>query len=372
MNELVEIIQLINTENIGPITFYKLINKFGSAAEALKNLPPKYKIFPRSKAKLEIDLANSKKIQILTFWDEKYPNRLRDIPDAPPLLYVLGNVDLLNHELSISVVGARNASINGRKAISKIAYDLTNNDILVISGMAKGIDTAAHKGAMYGKEQRGPTIAVLGTGVDVVYPTENKLLYEQIIVQGAVISEFPIGTMAQTQNFPRRNRIVSALSLGTLVGEASINSGSLITSRLALEQGKDVYAIPGNPADSRSNGPNKLIKEGAQLVESVEDILNSITISNNKKIKPFEEYKQRDLFVIPIDKSEKSVNIRQINEQKSIVDYITLDGVDKDEIIRESGLSPSDVSAQLMDLELSGIIEKKVGNKVALISQKKR
>ncbi|MFV0627106.1 MAG: DNA-processing protein DprA [Alphaproteobacteria bacterium] len=372
MDHLVDIIQLINSENIGPITFYKLIDKFGSAAEALKNLPPKFKPFPRSKAKLELDLARDKQIQILSYQDVNYPSRLREIPDAPPILYVKGNISLLKHELSVAVVGSRNATITGRKIISKISYDLTNNDILVISGMAKGIDTAAHKGAMYAKEQKGPTVAVLGTGVDVIYPSENKELYEQIIAQGVVISEFPIETKAQVQNFPRRNRLVSALSLGTLVGEASINSGSLITSRLALEQGKDVYAIPGNPADSRSNGSNKLIKEGAILVETVDDILSSITISNNKKIKPFEDYVPKDLFAIPIDKSEKNVNIRQINENKPIIELITLDGVERDEIIRASGLDASEVSMQLLDLELSGIIEKKVGNKIALVSLKKK
>ncbi|MDD4557154.1 MAG: DNA-processing protein DprA [Alphaproteobacteria bacterium] len=372
MNNLVDFIQLINTENIGPVTFYKLIDKFGSAAEALKNLPPKYKLFPRSKAKLELDLAKSKNIHILSYQDEAYPSALRQLADAPPILYVKGKIELLNHELAIAIVGSRHASINGRKTISKLAYELTNNEILIISGMARGIDTAAHKGAMYAKEQTGPTIAVLGCGVDVVYPLENKVLYEQICQQGIVLSEFPIGTEPQPQNFPRRNRIVAALSIGTLVGEASINSGSLITARLALEQGKDIYAIPASPSDSRSNGSNKLIKEGAILVDSVEDILNSITISNNKKIKPFEAYAQQELFVKPIDKSEKSVNIRQIYEHKDIISFITPEGVDKDEIIRESGLSASEVSMQLMDLELSGIIEKRVGNKVALVSRKKR
>lgn len=208
--QLLDWIQLINSGNIGPVTFYKLIDFYQSAEAALEALPKlkKYKLCSRDFAKRELDKAYAKGIRILTKLDNAYPENLQHIEDAPPVLYVWGNAALLNAPLSLSVVGARNASINGRKTASHLAYDLTNNGVLIISGMARGIDSAAHKGAMYAKKQCGETIAVLGTGVDVIYPAENAKLYDQIKEQGAVISEFPLGTEAQSSNFPRRNRIV--------------------------------------------------------------------------------------------------------------------------------------------------------------------
>lgn len=366
-NKLVEYIQLINTENIGPITFYKLLDQFHNAENVIKNLPDKYKLFPRSKAVEQIDLAKLKKIEIISFEDERYPSRLREIPDAPPILYAKGNIELLSHEPCIAIVGARNASINGRKTISKFAYELTNNDILIISGMAKGIDTSAHKGAMHAKNQKGPTIAVVGTGLDIVYPTENKDLYEQISSQGLAISEFPIGTTPQSQNFPRRNRIISALSNGILVGEASVKSGSLITARMGLEQGKDIFAIPGNLDDFRGAGPNKLIKDGANLVEDVFDIVENLNISSTKKIKPL--YTQKDIFINSLDNEKKIVNIQNQNndcENTNILSLLTTSGVHIDDIIRDSKLSPAQVSMMLLELELDGKIEKRLGNIFAL------
>lgn len=371
--EIIDRIQLINSENIGPITFYKLLQQYKTAAKALAELPPKYKIFPRAKAQTELELAKKKGIHILSFEDELYPANLKELEDAPPLLYVKGNPELLNHPLSVSIVGARNASINGRKLASKIAYELTNNEVLVISGMARGIDTAAHKGAMHAKNQSAPTIAVLGTGVDVIYPNENKELYEQIAAQGAVISEFPLGTEPQAGNFPRRNRIVSALSLGTLVVEATLHSGSLITARLAMEQGRDVFAVPGNPVESRSLGPNKLIKEGAVLIENSEDILNVLSITNNHQIKKLHSHIQKDLFAKPLDKEKNNVDIpkqsKSDNSEKKVLDYLSANGVYVDEIIRDSGLDASSVSLQLLELEMDGKIERQVGNKVALIKR---
>lgn len=359
--DLVSQIQLINTEGVGPVTFFKFINEYGSAQEALKHLPPKFKLFPKDKAQREIELAKHKGVKIISYLDNEYPENLKQLPDAPPLLYVLGNIELLQHPVSLSIVGARNASVNGRKTASRISYDLTNNDVLIISGMAKGIDAAAHKGAMYAKSQTGPTIAVLGTGVDVIYPLENKNLYEQIKVQGAIISEFPMGTEPQPNNFPRRNRIVSALSNGTLVAEATTKSGSLITARLANEQGKDVFAIPGSPLDARSSGPNQLIKEGAVLVESFEDIINHLAITNHKQIKSFVDKKPQP---VRIEKKAKSEPVSDLET------YLSHDGIDIDELIRVTGLDSSELSLKLLELELSGRIERQIGNKVALIGKR--
>lgn len=362
--QLIDWLQLINTENIGPITFYKLLQKYGSISVALDELSHthRYNIYPRNKALEEINTANKNGVKIISFNSEFYPEGLKQLEDAPPLLYVLGNIELLKHPLTLSVVGARNASINGRKMASKISYDLTNNNILIVSGMARGIDSAAHKGAMYAKNQKGPTIAVLGTGIDVVYPAENLALYNQIREQGIIISEFPLGTQAQTGNFPRRNRIVAALSLGTLVVEATSHSGSLITARLALEQGKDIFAIPGSPQDTRALGPNKLIKDGATLVENADDILEALCINNQKQITQYVDKLEKN-----VDIPQKQISDNTTKETISLIDCMNKEGVLVDELIRSSGLSPQEVFSKLLELEMDGRIERQPGNKVALI-----
>lgn len=374
--EILARLRLINTEGIGPISFYKLLDNYHTAEEALKNLPPKFRLFSEAQAEYELKLAQSKNIKLIAFDDSVYPQKLRELEDAPPFIYVLGRTDILNHTPSVAIVGARNASINGRKLASKIAYDLTNSNVLVISGMARGIDTAAHKGAMYALNQQGPTIAVLGTGADVVYPAENQAVYEQIAEQGAVVSEFLLGTSAQSNNFPRRNRIVSALADATLVVEAGIHSGSLITARLALEQGRDVFAVPGSPIEARATGPNKLIREGAFLAESAEDILSNLNLSRHKKIKPLPRASQEDLFAKPLDKVKNNVDIpQQPDNSKSelkVIDCLTAEGVYVDEIIRATGLDSATVSLELLELEMDGRIERQVGNKVALIKKAKK
>lgn len=361
--EIIDCLQLINSENVGPVTFYKLLKEYKSLKAALEVLPrlKTVSLCPRSAAVQMFEQARAQKIQLISFKNPLYPQSLKQLNDAPPLLYVLGNPALLQHPLGISIVGARNASINGRKLASKIAFELTNNDILVASGMARGIDSSAHKGALYAKKQQGPTLAVLGTGVDVPYPNENKELYHQIIEQGVVISEFPLGSKARIQNFPRRNRLISALTSGTLVVEATLHSGSLSTARFALEQGKDIFAVPGSPQDGRALGPNKLIKDGAILVENADDILEVLSTTHHKQINEY------------VDKLQKNVDIPAVENEyiseppASIIDYISCDGVYVDEIIRASGLDASEVSLALLELEMNGRIMRQVGNKVALI-----
>lgn len=368
--KILDWLQLINTDGVGPITFYKLTEKFGSAAEALRNLGDKYQKFPRQKAVEEFENARKKGIYIICRDDEYYPPNLKNIDDCPPLLYVLGNPEILKFPLSVSIVGARNASVAGRKTASKIAYDLTNSDIVVVSGMARGIDAAAHKGAMYAKNQLGPTIAVLGTGVDTVYPAENRELYEQIARQGVLISELPLGTKAQVSNFPRRNRIVSAISCATLVVEATMHSGSLITAKTALEQGREIFAVPGSPLDDRSSGPNHLIKEGAYLTESAEDIINVLSGSKHQSVKT---YKNELLFDIVLDNKENNddipKNTKPMNQDR-LLDFITPEGVYVDELIRLSGLDGAEVSLNLLEMEMSGKIVRQVGNKVALAKKR--
>ena len=374
--ELIDWIQLINSDGIGPVSFYKLLNKHGSAAEALKYLSETQLLYPRKDAEYVLKKAQQLKVAIIARTDELYPQNIAELNDAPPILFVKGRTDILNYPLTVSIVGSRNATVNGRKIASKIAYDLTQNDVIVTSGMARGIDTAAHKGALYAKEQQGATIAVLGTGVDVPYPAENNALYEQICEQGAVISEFVLGTTPQAANFPRRNRLVSAMGVGTLVVEASLNSGSLITARTALEQGKDIFAVPGSPLDGRSAGANKLIREGAILTESADDILQTLTFTQNQQIK---NYTLHSAKVKPLDKPQKNDNIcaqTDTAETKSNAEALTAlippEGIGIDELIRTGGGNAEQTMMMITELELEGVIERVNGSTLALKDRKNR
>lgn len=369
-NKILDYIQLINSANIGPVTFYKLLRQYGSAEAALAALPAGRRTFSRSAAQKEFELARRQNTRLLAFDDPEYPENLRAAEDAPPVIYVREQINCLRQPLSLSIVGARNASLNGRKLASQISCELTSQGIMIVSGMARGIDTAAHKGAMFALNRSGSTVAVLGTGIDIAYPAENQKLCEQIAGQGAVISEFPLGTEPSAGNFPRRNRIVSALTDGTLVVEASLHSGSLITARLALEQGRDVFAVPGFPTDERSAGPNKLIKDGAFLVENAEDILNVLSADARRKIPRTPRPVQTDLFVKPLDKESKTADIPDTaspDRETDILSLLTPAGVYVDELIRVSGLDSAAVSLRLLELEMEGRIERQVGNKVALI-----
>lgn len=373
-DDLIDIIRLIGSDGIGAVSFTKYVKKFGSVSAALSAVSIKKTIMSLNEAREEIEYAQKKGIKIISYQDNKYPQKLLEIYDYPPILYALGDIDLLNYDLCVAVVGARNASIGGRKLASKIAYDLTENNVLVVSGMARGIDAAAHKGAMYAKNKSGPTIAVLGTGVDVIYPEENRELYADIAKQGVVISEFMLKTPAQIGNFPRRNRIISALSYGTLVVEATEHSGSLITAQSALEQGKDVFAVPGSPADARSAGPNKLIKEGAILTQSAADILDEI----KKPLKV--RAKNKDVMLLPLDKAENNVNISEQYEDvfvpneacepakdTDLLQHIGFDGVEIDELLRSVDMEQSKFFEKLLELEFEGVIVRTAGNKVVRV-----
>lgn len=369
-DDILDYLQLINTENIGHKTFFQLLDKFGSVKEALQNLPPRYTLYDRTKAKEELSLAKHLGVKILTSHSPEYPQSLLSIEDYPPILYARGHTELLNNHLCLAMVGARNASINGRKLAAQIAYDLTQQGIVIVSGMARGIDSSSHKGAMHANQKQGPTIAVLGTGIDIPYPSENKELYEQICQQGCLISEFPLGTSPQPHNFPRRNRIISGLSSAVLVAEANLHSGSLITAYTAAEQGRDVMAVPGSPLDGRSKGTNKLIKEGAYLVEDAGDILD-ILQNNYTQTRHLEP--QQNLFTHPLDNKTKTDNIPQEEKEEetttsmAVIDFLTPDGVYVDELIEISGLDSATVNAELLYLELEGKITRQAGNKVALI-----
>ena len=368
--EIYDWLRLVNTDGIGAITFAKLIRNYGSVAEALKILEKNGRKLPtQTWAETEFLNAERQNIKIILKCDNIYPQNLLALRDAPPILYAKGNLNLLSLAPPVAIVGSRNASLNARQITTKIAFDLTEKHILVISGMARGIDSSAHLGALEALDNCGPTIAVLGTGVDIIYPPENSDLYHRISEQGLILSEMPLGNSALGSSFPRRNRIISALSNGVLVSEASEKSGSLITANFAIKQQKQIFAIPGSPSDPRSAGPNKLLRAGAHMVETADDIIQVInTSSQNNSLKELPLFSD-DLFTMPLDNSSKTTNI-PTDRKLEIEEFLSTDAVNIDELIRVSGLDTATVMMQIVDLEMEGRIIRMPGNKIALNGKK--
>ncbi len=296
-------------------------------------------IGPLEKAvKRELSLLKEAGGKIITIKDDDYPKRLKDIYDPPALIYMRGEVKS-EDELAIAIVGSRKTSPYGRWFTEKIGQDLARHGITIVSGMARGIDSIAHQGALQGG---GRTIAVLGCGVDVIYPSENRNLFYQIIEQGAVLSEFPMGSRPEGGHFPRRNRIISGLSIGVVIVQASAKSGSLITAGYALEQGREIFAVPGNVGVEGSRGTNQLIKEGAKLVESTEDILEEI----------YPQWKREGETVPPAAPPAPDLSAGE----KTLYGLLGETPLHIDAIIRETQLDPGKVSSLLLNLELKGLI----------------
>ncbi len=278
--ERVAWLRLIRTENVGPITFMQLLRRFGTAAAALDALPElarrggrtrPIRICPRAEALREIETTAAAGARLVARGEPDYPQVLATLDDAPPVLALKGEAGL-GHRPAVAVVGARNASALGIRFARQIAAELAGRGLIVASGLARGIDRAAHEGAL-AAGTAGGTIAVLGAGIDVAYPAENAELQARIGEEGLLVAEMPTGTQPKPAHFPRRNRIIAGLALGTLVVEAALQSGSLITARLALEQGREVFAVPGSPLDPRCRGTNDLIRQGATLAEGADDVL---------------------------------------------------------------------------------------------------
>jgi len=361
--EVLDWLRLIRSQNVGPITFYKLLERFGTAGAALSALPDlakrggakTFKAHPKAEAEQEIEALGKLGGQIVLRTDGDYPPLLSQVEDAPPLLSVLGHAHLLKKR-TIAVVGARNASLNGKNFARQISADLGAAGLLIASGMARGLDAAAHEGAM-----DSGTVAVLGGGVDVVYPRENEALYHHLIERGVIISEVELGTKPQARHFPRRNRIISGMARGTVVVEASLNSGSLITARMALEQGREVFAVPGSPNDPRAAGCNKLLKQGANLTQNADDVLEviiPILTSPLSEPKPLNYQQQSPL---PVDEREIDKARAEIQEMLSPAP------VTVDELVRNCQFSLAAVSLVLLELELAGRLERHPGNRVSLI-----
>lgn len=286
---------------------------------------------------------------VLKLDDPRYPTLLKEIPDPPPLLFVQGDINCLQ-DWQLAIVGSRNPSASGRDSAFEFARYLASGGLHICSGLADGIDAAAHKGALAGG---GKTIAVVGTGLDRVYPAKNRELAHQIAGQGAIVSEFPLGTPPLAENFPRRNRIISGLSLGTLVVEAALRSGSLITARMAMEQGREVFAMPGSIHNPLARGCHQLIREGVKLVETAEHIL--------EELGAMAEFAQ--ITELPTDSQQSSRPVNDDAEYQQLFEHLGFDPIHIDELISRSGLTADVVSSMLLLLELQGEVESLPGGR---------
>jgi len=361
--EKIDWLRLIRSTNVGPITFFRLLEHFGTARAALDALPEfsrrgggkAIKPASRAAAEREYDQVNKLGAKLIAWGEPGYPPLLHHIEDPPPLINVLGHSHLLSKK-AVAIVGARNASINGRKFSRNMAHGLGSGGLMVCSGMARGIDAEAHSGAL----ETG-TVAVLAGGVDIVYPKENQVLYEQLIERGAIISEIAPGTKPQARHFPRRNRIISGMARGVVVIEAGARSGSLITARMALEQGREVFAVPGAPGDPRSLGGNSLIRSGATLVESAENVFE---VLDGLSPTPLRETEAIDFKRKPLPPPDQTAieNARPIIEESLGIESVTVD-----EIIRNCQLSLPVVSIVLLEMELAGRLQRHPGNRVSIL-----
>lgn len=306
---------------------------------------------PLSDAARELANAQAAGCRLLT-WDEpEYPPRLREIYDPPPLLYIRGNIELLGRHI-ISIVGARRPSPYGNQMAERLARDLADHGLVIASGLARGIDASAHRGAL-GSAQ-GATIGVLGCGIDVVYPKENKKIFQEMEQRGAIISEFPLGTFPAAQNFPVRNRIIAGMGLGVVVVEGAQYSGSLITARLAMEFGREVFGVPGNATQPSSFGPNQLIKQGAKLVTGWEDVVEELPTSVRAELLPVETASPEERAAL----AEQGLS----PDQRRLFSLLSMDETRQvDDLVEQSGMSSSEVLATLFDLEMQGVVRQLPG-----------
>jgi len=351
-------LRLIRTQNLGPVAFRDLINRYGDAATALDALPTlirKKPIHPPrpEQVEAEMDYADKMGVRLLCAIEPDYPKYLRALDPPPPVISVLGNADVL-HRPCVAIIGSRNASAIGQRFANSLAAELGQAGYTIVSGLARGIDAAAHHGSI-----TTGTAAVLGGGVDHIYPRENTDLHAQIVETGAIVSESPLGYRATARDFPRRNRIISGLSRGVIVIEAAERSGTLITARYALEQNREVMAAPGSPLDPRTKGCNRLIRQGAHLIESAEDV---IAVLETLRGLDLEEPKE-GFVSAPFDVSRAEADIEKA---KSVVlELLSPTPAPRDDIIRASKLPLPIVTAALLEMNLTGEIHVEVDGRVS-------
>ncbi|MCC8462169.1 MAG: DNA-processing protein DprA [Rickettsia endosymbiont of Ecitomorpha arachnoides] len=365
--ETINILRLIRSENIGPKTFFSLIKLFGDAATAIDNAPDfslrggkskSIKIFSKSDAEKELELLEKDNAKIITYKSPEYSKLLLEIYDPPPILSYKGNIELLNHNKCVAIVGARNASANGRSFAHKIANDLVKEGYITISGLARGIDSSVHQAAI------SQTIGVIAGGIDHIYPPENKKLFENLAEEGLILAELPIGSTPLGKHFPQRNRIISGLALGVVIVEASLKSGSLITAKFTLEQNREIFAVPGFPLDPRCQGTNKLIREGAYLVESVDDIVANLP--------QYEEFMKKDDGLFKDFVELGTVNTRYVKEpsqkeRTAILELLSSVPIDFEYLQKETELPLPIIYTVILELELAGKAIRHAGNKISLV-----
>ncbi len=362
-------IRLYRSQNVGSVTYRNLLSKYKNAVRALDVLPElaargglnaNLKLYPESSAVEEIEQHEKIGARIVVDGECDFPDILQGVYEAPPILSIKGKAEHFNKK-AVSIIGARNCSINGKKIAYLLAKELGAEGYITVSGLARGIDAQAHKGAL----ETG-TIAVIAGGIDQIYPTENQTLYHEIYDNGVVVAESPIGTEPKGCLFPKRNYLIAALSQGTIVVEAALQSGSLITARYASEQNRDVFVVPGSPLDPRYHGSNDLIRNGANLVTCAQDIVDvleepykHVLHESHSEVDDYTNYtteKESDY-----NQDEKSI----ANLRLEILEHLTTTPIHVDELLRACAYSSSLVLSTLLELELAAKVTRHPGNKIS-------
>ena len=360
----IDALRLIRSENVGPMTFFHLVKFCGSVKKALEMAPEisrrggrkrAINIASKADAEREYEALTKFGAQLLLYGEENYPRLLQFVSDAPPVLTVRGHTHIFGHTKLVGMVGARNASANGCIFAKKLATDLGAAGYTTVSGLARGIDAAAHRGSL-----ASGTVAVIGGGIDNIYPPENKILFEEIAATGVIISEQPFGKEPHARSFPGRNRIIAGMTLGLVVVEASLKSGSLITADYASDYGRDVFAVPGSPMDPRCHGTNKLLREGAMMVETARDIIANLTPMGNLPLAEADA----PLFAEP---SAPAPDEATLNDARSaLLEALSASPTQLEDLLIATGLTPHLLMAVLLELELAGKLERSSGGNVAL------
>lgn len=357
--DLIDRLRLIRTPGIGPIAYRQLLLRFGSAAAALAAIPDLAgrgggrapTIFAKDRAEREIKAVEKAGARYLVMGQGLYPRALAELENAPPLITAMGDFALIDRPM-VAIVGARNASAAACRFARGLAHDLGREGITVVSGLARGIDSAAHDGSL-----ESGTIAVIAGGIDVYYPPDNQQRQDDIAARGLLIAEMPPGTEPRARHFPYRNRIIAGLAAGTVVVEAAPQSGSLITARLAAEAGREVLAVPGSPLDPRAQGCNQLIRDGATLVQTAADVLESLRTLDGRVASPIRTFDHQP--APPQADAEPEARIR-------VEELLGPSPVPVDEIVRLSGAETGAVQLILLELDLAGRLDRHAGNKVSL------
>ncbi len=359
MSDLVARLRLVRSSGIGPVTFRQLLARFGGAEAALAAVPDLARrgggrtpsLFSEAAARAEIDRVEAIGARYLSIGQGLYPRALAELSDAPPLVTVMGDLSLLERPL-VAIVGARNASAAACRFARGLAHELSREGVVVVSGLARGIDSAAHDGAL-----ESGTIGVVAGGIDIFYPPENEDRQRAMGTRGLVVAEMPPGTEPRARHFPYRNRIIAGLAQATVVVEAAPRSGSLITARLAGEQGREVMAVPGSPLDQRAQGCNQLIRDGATLIQNAADVMEGLRTMTGKLASPS----------YPFDHQADTMPNEPPTELRArIIELLGPSPAPVDEIVRLSGAAPGEVQLVLLELDLAGRLERHAGGRVSL------